>query len=179
MDMNDLLMEDVITKIPEKDREQFVKDALASGVTRKQLYNIPDDLMHGFYACAYEYYQNGEIEKSEHFFKFLMMYDFYNPDYAFGLAAVYQMKEEYKSALDIYALAFALQKDDDDDYRALFEAGQCYMHLKNYAKAKDAFEAVVANEKDAEQIKRAEIYLKALTNMTHRNEDNKDGRDHR
>ena len=115
---NDVLMEDLLSKIAEENREQFIEDLFESGATRKQLYGIPDSLMNGFYACAYEYYQKGEIEKAEHFFKFLMMYDFYNPDYAFGLAAVYQLKQDYKHALDIYAIAYAL---DDDNLRAIFE----------------------------------------------------------
>lgn len=55
----------------------------------------------------------------------------------------YQLKQDYKHALDIYAIAYAL---DDDNLRAIFEAGQCYMHLHNYSKARDSFE-VVAHEK--------------------------------
>lgn len=165
---NDVLMEDLLSKIAEENREQFIEDLFESGATRKQLYGIPDSLMNGFYACAYEYYQKGEIEKAEHFFKFLMMYDFYNPDYAFGLAAVYQLKQDYKHALDIYAIAYAL---DDDNLRAIFEAGQCYMHLHNYSKARDSFGEVVAHEKDPELVKRAEVYLKALTKINDSDED--------
>ncbi|MBD5750719.1 SycD/LcrH family type III secretion system chaperone [Citrobacter freundii] len=165
---NDVLMEDLLSKIAEENREQFIEDLFESGATHKQLYGIPDSLMNGFYACAYEYYQKGEIEKAEHFFKFLMMYDFYNPDYAFGLAAVYQLKQDYKHALDIYAIAYAL---DDDNLRAIFEAGQCYMHLHNYSKARDSFGEVVAHEKDPELVKRAEVYLKALTKINDSDED--------
>lgn len=167
MDDSDILMDGMLEKISEENREQFLEDLFSSGATRKQLYGIPDKLMNGFYACAYDYYQKGEIEKAEHFFKFLMTYDFYNPDYAFGLAAVYQLKQEYKNALDIYAIVYAL---DGDDFRAIFEAGQCYMHLHNYSKARDSFEEVIAHEKDQELVKRAEIYLRALATINEENE---------
>ncbi|MEF3510904.1 tetratricopeptide repeat protein [Citrobacter freundii] len=81
---------------------------------------------------------------------------------------VYQLKQDYKHALDIYAIAYAL---DDDNLRAIFEAGQCYMHLHNYSKARDSFGEVVAHEKDPELVKRAEVYLKALTKINDSDED--------
>lgn len=64
---NDVLMEDLLSKIAEENREQFIEDLFESGATRKQLYGIPDSLMNGFYACAYEYYQKEKLKKRSTF----------------------------------------------------------------------------------------------------------------
>ncbi|RYL01103.1 CesD/SycD/LcrH family type III secretion system chaperone, partial [Citrobacter freundii] len=41
---NDVLMEDLLSKIAEENREQFIEDLFETGATRKQLYGIPDSL---------------------------------------------------------------------------------------------------------------------------------------
>ncbi|WP_279613177.1 tetratricopeptide repeat protein [Burkholderia sp. BCC1630] len=42
--------------------------------------------MDGIYAYAYRFYQRGRLDEAEVFFRFLYIYDFYNVDYATGLA---------------------------------------------------------------------------------------------
>ena len=90
------------------------------------------------------------------------MYDLHNPDYAFGLGAVYQLKKQYQRALDIYAVAFALSKTD---YRAMFEAGQCNMQLRYIGRAKRCFEIVVEHEKDAQLVEKAKLYLESIDSI--------------
>ena len=144
------------------DNEELLMEFMSTGVSRKQLYAIPENLMEGFYTCAYDYYTNGKLDLAEQFFKFLFMYDLYNADYAFGLAAVYQLKKQYQRALDIYAVAFALSKTD---YRAMFEAGQCNMQLRYIGRAKKCFELVVENEQDTQLVEKAKTYLETIESI--------------
>ena len=140
----------------------LLSDILTNGTSRKQLYGLPDNMFDALYICAYEMYQQGKIDEAEQFFKFLFIYDIYNADYAFGLAAVYQFKQEYKKALDVYAVAFALSKDN---YRAMFEAGQCNLQLHFIGKAKKCFELVMEYEKDQHLVSQAALYLDAIRSI--------------
>ncbi len=141
------------------DSDELLMEFMSTGATRKQLYAIPENLMEGFYTCAYDYYTQGKLDLAEQFFKFLFMYDLYNADYAFGLGAVYQLKKQYQRAHDIYSVAFALSKND---YRAMFEAGQCNMQLRNIGRAKRCFELVVKHEQDEQLVKKAKLYLESI-----------------
>ncbi|KNC09792.1 hypothetical protein AC791_14310 [Klebsiella sp. RIT-PI-d] len=141
------------------DNDELLMEFMKSGASRKQIYAIPENLMEGFYTCAHDYYTQGKLDLAEQFFKFLFMYDLHNPDYAFGLGAVYQLKKQYQRALDIYAVAFALSKTD---YRAMFEAGQCNMQLRYIGRAKRCFEIVVEHEKDAQLVEKAKLYLESI-----------------
>nr|WP_318383164.1 SycD/LcrH family type III secretion system chaperone [uncultured Enterobacter sp.] len=155
-------VEDLLSGFDIGDNEALLMEAVKSGTSRKQLHALPENMMEGFYACAYDYYQQGKIDQAEQFFKFLFMYDLYNADYAFGLGAVYQFKKQYQRALDIYAVAFALSKDD---YRAMFEAGQCNMQLRYVGRAKKCFELVVKHENDASLVEKAKLYLESINSI--------------
>ncbi|CAK8743609.1 hypothetical protein SODG_006745 [Sodalis praecaptivus] len=70
-----------------------------------------------------------QLENAAVFFRFLCIYDCHNPDYYIGLGAVYQLQKQYQKAVDIYAVAFSMAKQD---YRPVFYSGQCQalMHKK-------------------------------------------------
>ena len=70
-------------------------ESVRNGATLQSLYDIPNDLMEGVYAYAYDFYNKGRLDEAEKFFKFLCVYDFYNADYIMGLAAVNQLKKQY------------------------------------------------------------------------------------
>src|SRR5579859_6956976 len=95
-----------------KDMAVAVLEAVQGGATLKDLQGVSQELMDGIYAFAYRFYQQGRLDDAEVFFRFLCIYDFYNAEYALGLAAVCQMKKQYEKAIDLYALAYALSKDD-------------------------------------------------------------------
>lgn len=136
-----------------------VFDALTQGATLKDLRGIPDDLMEGLYSYAYDFYQKGRLDEAEALFRFLYLYDFYNADYVMGLAAVYQLRKAFQQAADLYAVAFALSRND---YRPMFQAGQCQLSLKKPYKARQCFEIVVGNSDDQELKARARAYLEGL-----------------
>ncbi|MDY7578375.1 type III secretion system translocator chaperone SicA [Herbaspirillum sp. RTI4] len=138
-------------------------DAVMGGATLKDVRGVSDDLMSGLYAYAYKFYEQGRLDEAETFFRFLCLYDFYNPEYAMGLAAVHQLKKEYQKAVDVYALAFAL---GNNDYRAMFYVGQCNLSLRKPAKAKQCFDLVIQNCSDDDLKKRAFIYRDGITDTT-------------
>eukprot|EP01037_Dinobryon_pediforme_P046888 gene46888-60523_t len=100
---------------------EVILDAVSQGVTLKEIHGISDGQMDGLYGLAYEFYNQGRLDEAEKFFRFLCIYDFYSVDFLMGLAAVYQLKEMYQKAADIYAVAFA---QGDSDYRPMLYAGQ-------------------------------------------------------
>ena len=137
-------------------------EAMLNGVAIKDVHGVPDEVMNGLYAHAYEFYRQGRLDDAEVFFRFLCIYDFYNADYVLGLAAVYQLKKDYQKALDVYALAHALAKED---YRAMLYAGQCNMLLKRKGKAKECFNSVLENSTDVSLQKRAQLFLEGMFNI--------------
>ncbi|HFR0968360.1 TPA: SycD/LcrH family type III secretion system chaperone IpgC, partial [Shigella flexneri] len=139
-----------------------VIDAINSGATLKDINAIPDDMMDDIYSYAYDFYNKGRIEEAEVFFRFLCIYDFYNVDYIMGLAAIYQIKEQFQQAADLYAVAFALGKND---YTPVFHTGQCQLRLKAPLKAKECFELVIQHSNDEKLKIKAQSYLDAIQDI--------------
>ncbi|WP_425128560.1 type III secretion system translocator chaperone SicA [Burkholderia latens] len=134
-------------------------EAIQSGATIKDIQGVSQELMDGVYAYAYRFYQQGRLDDAEVFFRFLCIYDFYNVEYAMGLAAVFQLKKNYAKAIDLYALAFALAKDD---YRPMFHVGQCHLMQGKAALARRSFDEVVANAAETSLKVKAQAYLDGL-----------------
>ncbi|WP_281350033.1 type III secretion system translocator chaperone SicA [Pandoraea anhela] len=134
-------------------------NAVIAGASLKDIHGIPNETMDGLYAHAYDFYSNGQLTQAEAFFRFLCIYDFYNPEYIVGLAAVCQLKEEYQKAIDLYAMAFAVGKND---YRPVFYAGQCQMMMRNRPMARECFELVCESSCDADLRTKAKAYLDAI-----------------
>src|SRR5260370_30966161 len=115
-------------------------EAVQNGATLKDLQGVPQDLMDGIYAFAHRFYQHGRLDDAEVFFRFLCIYDFYNAEYPMGLTAVCQLKKNYPKAIDLYALAFSLSKND---YRPMFHTGQCHLMMGKAPMARRCFEVVM------------------------------------
>ncbi|WP_303395607.1 type III secretion system translocator chaperone SicA [Pandoraea sp. PE-S2T-3] len=134
-------------------------DAVIAGASLKDIHGISSETMDGLYAHAYDFYCKGQLAQAEAFFRFLCIYDFYNSEYIVGLAAVCQLKAEYQKAVDLYAMAFAVGKND---YRPVFYAGQCQMMMQDPVAARECFALVSESSADAELCARAVAYLSAL-----------------
>ncbi|PUA19944.1 type III secretion system translocator chaperone SicA [Glaciimonas sp. PCH181] len=147
--------------VANEETVQIIWDAINSGATLKDLHGISDDMMDNLYAHAYDFYGKGRLDDAEKFFRFLCIYDFYNTQYIMGLAAVCQLKKEYQKAIELYVLAFALLKDD---YRPVFFTGQCHLGTHRTAKARQCFELVCEQSKDAALCSKAQVYLDVLKN---------------
>lgn len=138
---------------------ELVWEAVSSGATLKDVHGIPSDTMEGLYAYAYDFYNKGRLDEAETIFRFLCIYDFYNPDYIMGLAAVSQLKKQFQKACDLYAVAFALSKND---YRPVFFTGQCQLFMRKAAKARQCFELVCEQSADEALRIKAQAYLDGL-----------------
>lgn len=138
-------------------------DAVGGGATLKDLHAIPQDLMDGVYAFAYRFYTQGLLDDAEVFFRFLCVYDFYNAEYAMGLAAVSQLKCEYARAINLYALAYSLSKSD---YRPMFHTGQCHLLMGRPALARRCFKIVVEDSQDERLRLKAERSLKGIEEVS-------------
>lgn len=134
-------------------------EGLQAGATIKDMKGVSSEMLEGVYAYAHRYYTNGQLDEAEAFFRFLYLYDFYNSEYALGLAAVHQLKREYQKAIDMYAVAYVLTKDDQ---RAMFHVGQCHLALGKAAVASDCFATVIQRSKEESLIARAQAYRTAI-----------------
>lgn len=143
----------------EEEIADLLWSAVNSGATLKDVNKVPDDLMEGIYSYAYNFYHQGQLDKAAAFFRFLCIYDFYNPDYYMGLAAVYQLQKQYQKAADIYAVAFSLY---EDDYRPVFFSGQCQLMMQKANKARQLFELVIEQSQEEALKQRANIYVAAI-----------------
>lgn len=134
-------------------------EAIQSGATLQDVNDVSNETMNDVYKLAYDFYHHGKLNDAESLFRFLCIYDFYNPEYSMGLAAVYQLKKDYQKAIDFYALAYSLSKDD---YRPMFYAGQCNLMQRRAVQARKCFEIVASRCSDEILNQRASTYLLAL-----------------
>lgn len=142
---------------------ELVMEALEEGATLKDIEGISDEIMEGIYTYAYDFYSQGKLDEAETFFRFLCLYDFYNPDYIMGLAAVKQLQKEYVSAIDLYALAYIYA---NEDYLPVFYAGQCNLALNEQEKAICCFQLIIEKSKESELVKKATGYLASLQKLS-------------
>ncbi|WKX25750.1 type III secretion system translocator chaperone SicA [Tatumella ptyseos] len=137
-------------------------EVIQNGATLKDVQGVSNDTMQDIYTLAYEAYQRGNLDDAESLFRFLCIYDFYNSEYPMGLAAVLQLKKSYSKAIDFYALAYSLSKED---YRPMLYAGQCNLMLRQVIQAKRCFEIVNERCSDQRLRHKATAYLSALSKL--------------
>lgn len=141
------------------EQTRLILDGLRNGATLKDLKGISGDMLEGVYALAYDFFRNGQLDDAEHFFRFLSLYDFYNADYAMGLAAVLQMKKQYDKAISHYALAQMLDTRSD---KPMFHMAQCHLALGKLTLAQECFEGVAKRAGGSELGVRAQAYIDAI-----------------
>jgi len=148
-----------ISAAEESEMTRMIMEGLREGATVADLKGVTRDTLEGVYAIAYRFYQNGQLDEAEAFFRFLCLYDFYNAEYALGMGAVLHLKREYEKAIGMYAVAQALDLTDD---RPMFHVGQCHLALGRLRKARECFEAVAGRAAGSDLGTRAEAYLQAV-----------------
>lgn len=134
-------------------------EAIQNGAVLKDVQGVSNDTMNDIYKIAYEFYHLGKLDDAESLFRFLCIYDFYNSEYSMGLAAVYQLKKNYRKAIDFYALAYSLA---EEDYRPMFYAGQCNLMLRQEVQARKCFSIVISRSRVPFLQEKAQSYLSAL-----------------
>ena len=136
-----------------------IVSAIVGGASLKKIQGVPDSVMEGIYAHAYQFYQAGRLDDAEVFFQFLNVYDMRNPDYVMGLAATLQQKKQYQQAIESYEFAFSLAKND---YRPKLHIGQCHLFMKNKEQARESFSEILDSEASAPIKAQAQAYLGTL-----------------
>lgn len=139
---------------------KMIWDVIGKGGTLQDIYAIPQTVMDNLYAHAYNFYNNDNQDNAAVFFRFLCFYDFYNPDYIMGYAAVCQRKKDFRKACDLYAVAFTLLKND---YRPVFFSGQCQLMMRKLGKARQCFELVLQQSEDELLKTKARAYLDVIS----------------
>lgn len=145
--------------------EQLALDSvqlLLQGTSLHTLKGVSEQQMGTLYAYAYRFYEQGKLEEAERLFHFLCIYDFHNPDYWCGNAAVHQLQGRFQKAIDLYAMAFAIRSSD---YRPMFYSGQCNLALGKPGKARLCFEYAVASLDDPALRAQAQAYLDVLSHV--------------
>lgn len=99
------------------------------------------------YSIAYELYKNGKFEDAKQCFRFLTLTDSFERKYWMGLAAAYQMLKSYPEAIECYSAA-ALQ-DHTDPY-VHCHAADCFFHMGNISKAREALNSALITARDYE-----------------------------
>lgn len=134
-------------------------NSLDNGLTLKDSFGLTNQMMDDLYKVAFDCYERDKLNDAETLFRFLCIYDFYNPEYTMGLAAVYQLKKNYPKAIDFYALSYL---QSTGDYRPMFYAGQCNVLLGRLDYAHKCFDLVIKNSSDKDLTDRASAYMLIL-----------------
>lgn len=75
---------------------------------------LEPEQIEGVYGMAVRFYEGGEYEQAEKFFKLLMMLDPEDVRYQLGLAACRMMQEEYGDAISVYIMAAVIDPDNPE-----------------------------------------------------------------
>ncbi|MEM7529387.1 MAG: SycD/LcrH family type III secretion system chaperone [Pseudomonadota bacterium] len=138
--------------------------ALAKGeLTLKDARGLSDEAMEGLYAIAYNAFEAGNYDNAQKVLSFLCIFDPSVSKYWLSLGAARFRVEDYPSARDAYAMAFALERTDP---RAPLRIADCHIATKDFESARHAAEAAVQlagdTPKFAAQRRRAEGMIAML-----------------
>lgn len=148
--------------VTESELAAKVRTAIA-GTSIAEIQELTQDTLDGLYAYAYDFYDKGRLDDAELFFKFLCIYDFYNPDYLKGYAAVCQLKKKYQQACDLYGISFSIR--NGNDYSPIYLMGQCLLCMKKFSSAKECFETVISSSDDDILINKSTKYIELLNEL--------------
>lgn len=121
--------------------EEAAKNIAGNMATVRELKGITDAEMEAVYSLGFNFYQTGNIENAEKVFKFLVLFDHFEPKYWIGLGAVLQLKKAFDGAITAYAYASFL---DIHDPKPQYHAAECYLAKGDRANALSALAALEA-----------------------------------
>lgn len=107
---------------------QELYEKLSGGLTTvSEIGGITRDELEAVYSLAYDYYRTGRTDDAETLFKFLTTFDHLNEKYWMGLAAVLQVKKNYRKAAEVYAHVSGIF--NIHNVRAPYYAAECFLAL--------------------------------------------------
>ena len=158
-------MKQMLKDQPEKAIGIMSKNMLDHGVSPSETLKIPDEIMEGLYAEAYNLYNQGKYQDATYLFKFLVMMKGREYKYVLGLAATMHMKKEWVTAATMYEMASLLDRNNPVP---LYHASDCYINAEMLPKAIEALERAIECSDITKEYqilkKRAELTLKNLRN---------------
>ena len=119
--------------------EEAAKKIAGDMATVRELKGITDAEMEAVYSLGFNFYRTGNIENAEKVFKFLVLFDHFEPKYWIGMGAVLQVKKMYDGAITAYAYASFL---DIHDPKPQYHAAECYLAKGDRANAASALAAL-------------------------------------
>ena len=119
--------------------EEAAKKIAGDMSTVRELKGITDAEMEAVYSLGFNFYRTGNIENAEKVFKFLVLFDHFNPKYWIGMGAVLQVKKMYDGAITAYAYASFLYIHDP---KPQYHAAECYLAKGDRANAASALAAL-------------------------------------
>lgn len=156
-------MKQMLKDQPEKAIGIMSKNMLEHGISPSETLKIPDEIMEGLYAEAYNLYNQGKYQDATYLFKFLVMMKGREYKYVLGLAATMHMKKEWVTAATMYEMASLLAMNNPVP---LYHASDCYINADMIPKAIDALERAIERSEISKEYeilkKRAELTLKNL-----------------
>ncbi len=106
----------------------FVPNALLKSESLQRAFGISNYEMEKLYEEAYAYYENEQYLKAVTVFRWLVLFNSYEPKYWMGFAASEQLLERYEKALHAYAVVSLLESENPYPH---YHAYECYMLLDN------------------------------------------------
>lgn len=116
--------------------DEFYRKLDGGLTTVSELGGVTRDELEAVYSLAYDYYRTGRIDDAETLFKFLTTFDHLNEKYWMGMAAVLQVKKNFKRAAEAYALVSGVL--NVSNVRAPYYAAECFLALGDRANALSA-----------------------------------------
>lgn len=103
-------------------------EKLDGGLTTvSEMNGITPEELEAVYALAYDYYRTGRTDDAETLFRFLTTFDHLNEKYWMGMAAIFQVKKDFKRASESYALVSGVL--NIHNVRAPYYAAECFLAL--------------------------------------------------
>lgn len=119
--------------------EEAAKKIAGDMATVRELKGITDAEMEAVYSLGFNFYQTGNIENAEKVFKFLVLFDHFEPKYWIGLGAILQIKKAFEGAITAYSYASFLNIHDP---KPQYHAAECYLALGDRENALSALAAL-------------------------------------
>ena len=128
-------------EISKEKIEEAAKKIAGDMTTVRELKGITDAEMEAVYSLGFNFYQTGNMENAEKVFKFLVLFDHFEPKYWIGLGAVLQVKKAFDGAITAYAYASFL---DIHNPKPQYHAAECYLAKGDRANALSSLAALEA-----------------------------------
>lgn len=107
--------------------EKIVNNMVEKNMAPRDAIGIDPAHCEALYNQAYNAYNSGQYKEAARLFHLLQLADGLEPKFAIGLAACYQMLEEYKNALTLYATVTMVDPTDPIPH---YHASDCYAKME-------------------------------------------------